>query len=582
MNENQPTEFRLKGSSKILEYLKKFSATEKVIFAIFALAALVTAVIMTVQANSYFMIEVPASGGTLHEGLVGLPHNINPVLALTDVDRDISSLVYAGLTKTEGEKILPDLAESWTISPDGLTYTFKLRSNISFQDSKPLTAYDVVFTIEKIKDPLLKSPRASDWAGVNATATSPITIEFTLRQPYSSFIANTNVGIIPMHVWGKVGIDQFLFNEYNLKPIGSGPYRINSIDRDQGGIPTDYHLEVWNKYHGKKPKISYIKFTFFPDLEHAVKAVGNNSIDSLSSVPPAVASELASNKTEPYKIVSAPLTRIFGVFLNQNKNAVLTDPIVRKALDMSVDRSTMIKTVLDGYGVSVFTALPSQIGGPVASSSIDRFDIQAAQSLLIKNGWKLSANGLLGKKASKNSATTTISFTLYTADTADLKQAAELLKANWKTLGADVTVKVFEPSELYQNVIRTREYDALLFGQSVGEATDLYAFWHSSQRNAPGLNIAMYTNSKVDKLLENIRAATSTDSARAQYGLLNSLISADIPAIFLYSPKLTYVVPKTLRGVDLGVITAPFDRFEGISKWYIETERVWNFFVKNE
>jgi peptide/nickel transport system substrate-binding protein len=153
------------------------------------------------------------------------------------------------------------------------------------------------------------------------------------------------------------------------------------------------------------------------------------------------------------------------------------------------------------------------------------------------------------------------------------------VKNSWNTLGAQVDIKVFEPSDLYQNVIRTRKYDALLFGELVGKDRDVYAFWHSSQRNSPGLNVALYANSKVDKLLEDIRS-TSDDKTRTQkYADLADLIQSDVPAVFLYSPDFIYVVPKSLRGMDFGNITITSDRWNSIGSWYVSTEKVWRIFA---
>lgn len=580
--DNQTREFHLKGSSTILGYLRKFSATEKVVFGIFAVLACVTALVMALQANAFFTSEVPADGGSLHEGLVGLPHTINPVLAVTDVDRDISSLVYAGLTRSADGQILPDLASSWTVSPDGLVYTFTLKPGLKFQNGSRLTADDVAFTVTKIKDSALKSPRAADWAGVSVQASSTDTVVFTLKQPASSFLSNTTVGIMPKSIWGNVSDDQFIFSEYNIKPVGAGPYKVASIDSDQGGIPTDYHLDAWSGYQGGEAHISSVTFTFFPDLDHALTALSNGSIQSLSSIPPAAAAKLAANKGEPYTIVSAPLSRIFGVFLNQNKNPLLADANVRQALSLATDRGALVNDILDGYGVAVSSPFPVGFDAgtstrPAASADADT---GAALSLLAKSGWKMGAGGVLEKKpVKKGQASTTLAFTLYTADTTDLHAAADELASQWKKIGVAVTVKTLPPADLYQNVIRTRDYDALLFGQVVGKSTDLYAFWHSSQRTAPGLNVAMYANSKADKLLETARSATTLDARRTAYAQFAEIIRDDAPAIFLYSPDLIYAVPRDLHGLELANASIPADRFQNVTDWYTETERVWNVFT---
>jgi peptide/nickel transport system substrate-binding protein len=138
-----------------------------------------------------------------------------------------------------------------------------------------------------------------------------------------------------------------------------------------------------------------------------------------------------------------------------------------------------------------------------------------------------------------------------------------------------VNIKVYEGTDFYQNVIRTRKYDALLFGEVIGKDRDLYAFWHSSQRKSPGLNVAMYANSKADKLLEDIRT-TSNDEARAtKYLQFDQLIRSDIPALFLYTPDFIYAVPRSLRTIDLRNLTVPADRWSDVTQWYTETENVW-------
>ncbi len=578
-----PKEFRLKRGSHILEYLRKFSSTEKAVFGLFALAAIVTAIIMAAQVNGYFMVEIPAAGGTLREGLVGLPHTVNPILAVTDVDRDISSLVYAGLTKYENGAIVPDMASDWTVSADSLTYTFNLRPNLRFQDGTAVSADDIVFTVGRAQDPALKSPRAGDWAGVAVTAVSPTQVRFVLKQPYGSFLSATTLGIIPKHVWSSVSDDQFIFSEYNTAAIGSGPYKITSESRDSGGIPTGYRLTTWSGYYGATPDLSTIAFSFFPDQDHALSALTSGSIDSLPAVTPEEAARLASDAGESYAIVSSPLSRIFGVFWNQSQNPALADASVRQALSMSVDRSVLVKTVLDGYGMPESGPLPQ--GLSTTSSPVKAPDIAGARALLEKAGWKRGSDGIYGKTrqtAGGKSASTTLSFTLYTSDAPELKQAADALQASWKALGAAASVKVYDSSSLYQNVIQPRKYDALLFGEQIGKDGDLYAFWHSSERNSPGLNVAMYANSKVDKLLESLRTATGSDARAIGYGQLDQAITADSPAIFLYAPDFIYAVPKSLHGVSLDQMTVPADRFDSISDWYMETDKVWSVFAKKQ
>lgn len=577
MTDISQKEFRWKRGQHIINYIKRFSSTEKAIFGFFCIAATVTALVMAHSINTRFSIKVPARGGSITEGLIGLPRNINPILSITDVDRDISSLVYSGLMKYADGKIVPDLAQSYELSDDGLVYTFKLKPNTSFHDGEPLTTEDIAFTIQKVQDPALKSPRRIDWADVSVNVISNTEIQFVLKQSYTPFLSNTTLGILPKHIWGSVSDDQFIFSQYNTTPIGSGIYKISSVSYDSGGIPTSYDLVSWRGYYNQAPYIPRISFHFFTDEKEALTALDQGYIDSIPSLSPSAAHVLATNKAQAYDVLSTPLPRIFGVFLNQNQATILADKVVRQALDMSIDRTALIETVLKGYGTPINgpTLLSLSTSSPsIASSS----GLVAAQALLVKNGWKHGDDGTMSKKPAKATASTTITFTIYTADSPDLKQAAELVKETWNAMGAHVDIKVYEQNDLYQNIIRTRKYDALLFGEAIGKDRDLYAFWHSSQRNAPGLNIAMYANSKTDKLLEDMRTTSDEKERASKYAQFDQLVRVDIPAIFLYVPDFIYALPKSASGIDLGSISTPADRWSSIGDWYIETEHVWNIF----
>lgn len=581
MNDSQPKELRLKRGSNILGYIRQFSATEKGIFGIFVIIALVSALIMAEQVNDYFSKEVPAYGGTLREGVVGLPRNINPVLAVTDNDRDISTLVYSGLMKYSDGKIVHDLAKSYSISNDGLTYNFKLKTGVKFQDGTALTAEDIAFTIQKIQDPAIKSPRRADWADITVNIISPSEIQFVLKRPYSPFLTNTTVGVIPKHIWGSVNDEQFIFSQYNIEPVGSGLYKVSSISRDGGGIPTQYKLVTWGGYYGKEPFISTIVFNFFSTETELLTALDQGSVDSAVSISPDAAKQLSADKAQSYKILSTPLPRVFGVFFNQNQAPVLADKVVRQALKMSVDRQALVDKILSGYGQPIDGPAPFLLSTstknitPVASTTV-------AQTLLEKNGWKKGADGVYSftKKGAK-APSLVLAFDIYTIDSPDLKEAAELVKNMWTEMGARVTVKIYESSDFYQNIIRTRKYDALLFGEVIGKDRDLYAFWHSSQLKSPGLNVAMYANSKTDKLLEDMRTTSDERVRETKYEQFNNIIKADIPAIFLYVPDFIYAVPKSVNNIQLGTISTPSDRWNGVASWYEKTERVWNILIKN-
>jgi peptide/nickel transport system substrate-binding protein len=571
-------EFHIRGSEKLLSIIRNFSATEKVIFGTLTLAALICAVILAWGVNRAFLISIPSHGGRLAEGIVGLPRSVNPVLAFTDVDLDLTNLVYSGLMKYEDGKLVPDLAKSYKVSDDGLSYSFVLRDDLRFHDGVPLTTADVEFTVQKIQDSIIKSPRRADWANIMTHVISPTEIEFVLKQPYAPFLANTTLGILPKHIWNTISPEQFIYSQYNIEPIGSGPYQLKNIQRDSGGIPISYAFASFSRYKGGEPFIAELYTYFYPNEKALIDAFNKGVIESMARISANEAVHIAST-TSVAQVLHTPLHRIFGLFFNQNQAPIFLQKEVRQALNIATDKNEIIQKVLSGYGIAGNGPIPDE-KAKSAKSNADE-NLTKAQDILNKAGWVMDSDGVMEKRDKKGTVQK-LEFSIATADAPDLKLAGELIKAQWEKLGARVTVKYFDYGDLYQNIIAPRKYDVLLFGESIGKDLDLYAFWHSSQRNSPGLNVAMYVNSKVDKILEDARVTTDLDDRNDLYEQFEKIIQDEVPAVFLYSPEFIYVVPDKVKGVDLEYIASPADRFYGIGKWYITTDSVWKVFGNDD
>lgn len=572
-------ERRVSKFNQLENLFRAFSITEKVFFLLFlGLLGIATLSLLGKISDSY-SVTIPHHGGSLVEGVLGTPRFINPLLATSDADRDLSALVYSGLLRATSQGgFVPDLAESYTVSPDGLTYTVIIKKSAQFHDGVSVTADDVEFTVQKAQDATLKSPRRPNWEGVTVKKLDSDTVVFSLKQPYAPFLNNLTLGILPFHIWKNVGSDQIPFSSLNINAIGSGPYVISSLSKSSDGIPTELTLHSNKTYTLGEPYIKQLTFIFFPQEKSLVDALVSGTIESASNISP----NGVKNLTE-MSIVRAPLTRVFGIFFNQNENELLAHKEVRKALSLVTDKEHIIETVLHGFATPADGPLPATENMMVSTSTASS-SLAQAQAVLIKAGWKKNpTTGIFEYKAKgKNTtSTTTLALSLSTANIPELVESAKLIEARWTELGAQVDVRVFEPADLNQSIIRPRKYDALLFGLVTGKSADLYPFWHSSQRNDPGLNVALYTNQKADKLLEKMRQSTSTEVTRKAYSDLKTEITADTPALFLWSPDFIYTIPDKLKGVKLGEITTSSDRFSEINTWYVETDRVWNIFVKD-
>jgi peptide/nickel transport system substrate-binding protein len=571
-----------KWVNRLIQIFKLSTLTEKAIFLVIAVVVIFSGLSLIQKGNLYFTLAVPAKGGSLTEGIIGAPRFINPLLELSDADRDLSYLVYSGLMRATAEgNLVTDLAKSYSISEDGLTYTFELKDDVTFHDGTRITTDDIEFTVEMAQNIALRSPKRTNWAGVAISKIDGNKISFQLKQPYSPFLENATLGILPKHIWSSASADEFPFSPYNIEAIGSGPYKIEKINRNGSGIPISYEMSAFEDYALGEPHISNLHISFYQNDKALTEAFKNGEVESTGVLAPQILDGLKEQTNANNARVSLP--RIFGLFFNQNQNKVFLNKEVRTALNMTVDRDRIVNEVLGGYGEAINGPIPNGVFPDLKSSTSSAYNkdeaIASAKSVLSKAGWKYNGDARVWEKALSKKETIKLSFTISTSNTDDLRKTAEILKEDWSLLGAEVTVQTFDPADLNQTVIAQRNYDALLFGQVVGRSLDLFAFWHSSQRLL-GYNVALYTNAKVDKLLEDARQTTDSTKRLADFATFQTEIKNDIPAIFIYSPQFIYSLPNKVQGFKTGLINNRSERFEQIHRWYIETDQVWKFLIK--
>ncbi|MBP7006911.1 MAG: ABC transporter substrate-binding protein [Candidatus Pacebacteria bacterium] len=569
------------SKNELRDIVISFSRRERRVFSVLVIVLIVSTIGILGKLNNSFMVGVPIQGGSIREGIIGTPRFINPALAISDTDKDLTSLIYSGLMRKGADgKLIPDLAEGYEVSEDGATFTFLLKENIYFHDGEPVTVEDIIFTINTIKDPLNKSPKKSNWDGVDVEKVDDRTIVFSLKGAYSSFLDNTTLGILPLHLWENSPIE---LNEANINPTGSGPFMIDSFNKESSGIIDQYELKAFKKFSLGTPYIKRITLKFYPNENDLLTGLKDGEIDQISSITPENAETL---KEKGYKIESAVLPRVFGLFFNQSQNQIFTDKSVIKAMDQAIDKNRIIREVLKGYGIPIEDPIPNSIVSFEKLSggiSTREENLKKAEETLTKGGWQKNTEGILEKTTTdskKKKTTSRIEFSISTGNAPELVKSAELIQEDLRALGMIVDIKTFESGNLSQVVIRPRKYDALLFGEIINHESDLFAFWHSSQRKDPGLNVAMYTNAKVDKILEDAFVTVKEEDRVKKYLQFQDEIRKDMPAVFVYSPSFIYAVSPELNNLSIENITSPGDRFLNSYLWYTKTDKVWKIFSK--
>ncbi|MFA6285046.1 MAG: peptide ABC transporter substrate-binding protein [Parcubacteria group bacterium] len=551
------------------KFSRIFSVKERMM--VLGLILVVAISLVATIGGIYFSLTkpIPVAGGDYSEGIIGQPMYVNPVLAAgNEADSDMAQLIYSGLFKHDSNGgIVPDLAEGYEVSSDGLSYTVKIRKDVKWHDGEPFSLDDVIFTIQAIQDPAFKSPLRQNWQGVGMEQLDDQTIRFTLPSPYAYFLNNLTTGIIPKHVWETVAPTNFSLAEYNLHPIGTGPYQFSDFEKDSGGMILSFKLLANADYYSQKSYISTITFQFYPDEDSMIEAFNNKQIFGISSVSPEKLGDIKSSRST--NVISTSLPRYFAVFFNQQKSKIFADKDVRKALSMAVNRQDMVDKVFGGQGKGIFSPIPSGNFGAADDFKKYEFDLAKAEKTLDDAGWKKGADGFRAKSGQS------LEFTLVTTDWPQLVDTANILKSEWEAIGAKVNVDSESVGDIQQNFIRPREYEAFLFGQSWSTAQpDLYSFWHSSQTKDPGLNLALYSNPDVDKILASLREESDPGKRIDLYKKFQQAVADDIPAIFLYSPNFLYVVNKKVQGIDISSLVSSEERFQDVAKWYMKTKRI--------
>lgn len=559
---------------------------------------------MLVRINNHFVTFIPDVGGTLYEGIIGKPAQPNPIFALSDADRDIASIVYSGLLHKESDgSFTADVAQNYTVSNDELTYTFTLAPKVRFSDNTQVKASDVVYTVQTIQNPATKSPKKTAWEGITVSAPDETTVVFKLKRPFAPFLDLATTGIVPEYIWGKTAPEQLQANAYTIAPIGTGPYKITKKTIDADGATSAINFARNTRNPNRTPNISKVVFNFYEDEVSLEKALTNGTVDQAGGINPKAVSENNAN----HKAYDNDFNRVFGLFINQNKSSVFSDPHVIRALDLLINREQIVSDALYTHGQVTNLPVPPSILTPI---EVDRnTEIEKGLAILENAGWKKNVSGIyehpqtskktvqetvtvkVGKKTTKKVVSKTVSiagtpieasFTITTLDTPELRQVAELIQTQLHDIGITVTIDYIDQSTLHNDTLRNRNFEVLLYAQAVSTPTDLYAFWHSSQRKDPGLNITEYADKNVDHYLESLLSETDSEIQSQLVDQTITKLTADMPAIFLYSPSYIYITNKNLTGYSENTITAPKDRFASISHWALVTQPLYTFFNKSK
>lgn len=510
-------------------------------------------------------VTLPDVGGTYTEGIAGIPQFINPLLAqYNQVDQDLTSLIFNGLTRFNGQgELEPDLARSWTVSDDGLVYVFKLRNDIRWQDNRPLTADDVIFTIGLMQDPDFPGVPglAQLWQTVTVEKLDDATIRFSLPEPYPAFADFTTIGILPQHVLKDMPARDMLNHPFNLKPVGTGPFKLDEVNAEFA------RLSANPLYTGPKPRLAHMELHFYTSYQETITAYQEGAVLGISSVPPQAIPQVKT--LDSLNLYTARLSGYEIIYLNLQdltESPFFQEVKVRQALLYALDRQTIIDQALNGQGLIANGPIRPWSWAYDASQPVIGYDPAKATALLDEAGWKDSdGDGVRDKEGRP------FTFRLLTSDDPDRAKVAEQASQQWQKVGIAATLETIGAG-LGDRLVK-HQFQAALAEVVLTGDPDPYPFWHQTQI-AGGQNYAGWSNDDASMLLEQARTLTDKGQRNDYYFQFQRIFAEEVPSLILFYPVYTYGVSREVYDVQLGPLTNPSDRFRTVSNWYLLTRQV--------
>lgn len=443
---------------------------------------------------------------TYVEGLTGQPTTFLPNEVQTENDITVSKLLFRGLfAYTKDGVLVDDLADSYDISKDGLTYTVYLKKNQKWTNGSEITADDLLYS-------------AYSTSQLREIATDKIdkyTIRYTLPNKYAPFLSLLTSGVLPA-----------IPENDRLFPVSSGPYQVVRIKRE-GPIIREVVLQKIDSTFNVG-RVSFRYYSNDKELFTAFKLgeiLGFVSTDNLTW--PTLSKRMFYQRGIYYSLV-------FNL-----RNAKLNKLDVRKKLAAATPVFDLDKNL----GIPV--------EGPISESI---FTNETLNYNLYNPNQKENLN---------------LKLTLVVPDTEVHLQIANKVKEAWQKIGVELTIKPVKSEDIEKDIVQKRDFEVLLFGQQVSRDPDRYVLWHSTRVDAPGLNLSGFENIRSDRALEEGRNALTVEERKRHYAIFQQVIYDNSPSVFLYHPALKFYVNKRVKtGKDFDLYYSR-DRFLDLQNWDI-------------
>lgn len=513
-----------------------------------------------------YLEPAPARDAIYAEAVPGIVDNLNPMYASSSAEDAVARLVFSRLMQydTKGQ-LNYDLAKGVAVSEGGKVYTVTLRDDVWWHDGAKLTAQDVMFTIALLRNPATRSI-VTDWVdtSIKVELVDEYTVKFILPTTYAAFEhALATFSILPEHILKTIDASAIRENPYSVTPIGSGPFMVKLL-QDEGDADAErkvVYLSRNDRYYNGQAKLQRLQIHAYPDEESILVALETNEVNAAAGLSYEAAQRV--NK-DMYAIDTQPTQGGVYAFFN-TESALLSNKDIRRALQVGTDTQAVRDAIGPGIPAIELPFTDAQIGADVPK--VPAYNIEAAKKILDDAGWILEGN--VRKKDGAE-----LRLNVVTAKEVEYERVIENLTGQWRKLGVILDARIVDPRDpsenFVQSVVQQRNYDVLLYNIFIGRDPDVYAYWHSSQATARGLNLSNYADSTSDDALVSARSRLENDLRNAKYVSFARQWVADAPALGLYQTSALYARSNsTVSFTDETTLVSAGDRYSSALYWSV-------------
>ncbi len=516
--------------------------------------------------------SAPLKGGTYSEGMLGPIKTLNPLYAQSSAELSSTRLLFSSLFDYDKNGYLRNsIAESISLDATETIYTVKLREDVKWHDGTNVTAQDVAFTADLMKNPSVRAVMQPSWRNVDTVALDTTTVQFTLPSAYAPFKNVLTFSVLPKHILESIEPARIRESAFSLTPVGSGPFSIRLLqDVSNSTTTTDnkvVYLSAFDNYFRGRPKLDRFEIHSYDSSEDIAKALRTRDVNA--------AIDVNESSIDATGIEASSYDTTSGVYAIINTDSpLLKELAVRRALQKGTDTDALRSAVSQKANNLDYPFIPYQVDS-VTLPNKPTYDVAQARAALDKAGWKLDTNTNTRTKKKQ-----TLEINVSAIKTPQYEKITRELTKQWSELGIKTNVTEFDASATSQSflesVLQPRAYDVLINELSIGADPDVYAYWHSSQTGQSGLNLANYTNDVADELLLSSRIKSDPNLRDQKYKNFASQWLSDVPAIGLYQSYVLYPhTKKTSSPIEDSIMPTTADRYTNVLEWTADEGQVY-------